>query len=843
MSPRLLSKEAELFEKANIVDVGMQPNEFKKSPLLRHRSLSQSMESLSLDQLGTHHHEAGFSGNASAQDNGANEEEAEKANSGDGEDEEEDEELNIDEVDAVNHAVEEGLVDNNLVVDEAYSHSLSERANQFLSHDSSSIMTFPEVPKPVVDYELDDVIDMRRELDDWFSAMEVDELSTLPQRFQEAFPNINFNRLPINDQEALVEQLISELNTEGCDVALPNLVYIAFGAPSEMKFTFEDQVHIIRHNTMFLVRSKLIQKVIPLLKTTFKLALIADTGLVKLSKRIFMSCTLLYVVVLVYLDNNSVDDDESEDLKKIIDEEELLKFLIRCTDDWRWNSRACLKIRNIITLLSKLLQFQIGGFEKRRKAKEFICERLNIKKEDDPNKLTGSPVDFHLFREEIIARYPGYIPPAQYPAPNVDNPSSLSQFLTMPRPIQPTRNPNNVDTFSQQIHIATPAPSPSPPTSPLSRSLKGKKIFRTNESYPFIYPVEDDTKMVPDSIKEASELFASRVQEKLSLKQLWAERDIFVKQERGWVDPVVDENVDFDYSRWKSTQHQDLLDSLSRVEQLYKSSLSHLASMVHVIIQLVVSSQNSMNLLLDKEVRGSDIDILRTKEILLKNATSILHLLLRWFKTNHILQFEYLSGLIYDFNFLSVVIQYLNTMDTRLLDRINLIDAYVPTNSLWVDNPAVETIDKNFCCSLVNLLQITSMVCQKKTQRILSISELNPAPALKNILSLSNPSLWSPVLKISKQITSFNGKKWKANNMDLISMVYIHGKLDLKDNWLSGRDIDAEVADAYGQEIALRALVQFFNSRRYGDTMKELGYTSKRGDFFTREIELISSDL
>ena len=76
--------------------------------------------------------------------------------------------------------------------------------------------------------------------------------------------------------------------------------------------------------------------------------------------------------------------------------------------------------------------------------------------------------------------------------------------------------------------------------------------------------------------------------------------------------------------------------------------------------------------------------------------------------------------------------------------------------------------------------------------------------------------------------------------MDLISMVYLHMKPQLNENWLSGRDLDGELQDAYGQEIALRAIIQFYNLRRYGDVMSELGYEKRGSDFFTREMELLA---
>lgn len=794
----MLAKEAELFEKANIVDIGLQPGEF---------TLEDSVSDLSLS-------------------NGDDPGEAMET-------------MNIDEVDDG-----DGLVDNNLIVDEAYRNSLSERASQFASqHDGNSINTNPflEMPKPEVIYVPSDKVDIRRELDEWFSSIEVNQLCQFRQMFDAAFEHRDFNSMGIAEKESTIEQIVYDLRTEKYSSALQSLLYIAMGAYEVDKCVFEEQIDSIRRNTLFLVRSGVVTQLVTSLKSTFKLSASVLTGIDTASKALFHCATILYIVLLVFLDNDD-EDDEVTELRTLFDKEQLLVFLIKSIDDWRWNSRTSMRIRNIITLLAKLIQFQIGGFEKRQRAKAFLCKELDITKEEAGSYLTASPIDFHLFREDILSRYPSYVPPPSKLPEDFENPSSLSQFIMIPRRQKHSRQNGEAGTPPPEIHIATPVPSPSPPMSPINRSSKTKRIFRTSDDYPFIYPTEHHYDTVPKSIKEATELFASRVREKLSLKQLWSERDNFVRQERGWSDSGDIDDDDYDYEKWDEKDHREELKSLKRVENLYRDSLSHLSSLVHVLAQLVVSSQNSSNSVLSGLATQVEHDILRAKEVLVKNATYMLHLLLKWFKTNHIIKFEYLSTLIYDSNFFSIVIQYLNAIDTNLLNRINLLDVYESKNSLWLDNPEPQGVDNNFCFTLVNLLEICSMVCQKKTQRFLSVSELNPAPAFKNILSLTNPSFWSPVLKIVKQITSFNGKKWKANNMDLISMVYIHGKLDLKDNWLSGRDIDAEIADAYGQEIALRALIQFYNSTRYITTMKELGYEKKAGDFFTREIELISND-
>lgn len=117
----------------------------------------------------------------------------------------------------------------------------------------------------------------------------------------------------------------------------------------------------------------------------------------------------------------------------------------------------------------------------------------------------------------------------------------------------------------QPVHIATPAPSP--PPSPAAGGKGGKKQnYQTNQNFPFLYPPLDETSNsaggkgaagfqqalvgrkwegsdVPASILEAGELFSKRVRMTRATRQLWEQRQLFRKFERGW-DLPDDENDD-----------------------------------------------------------------------------------------------------------------------------------------------------------------------------------------------------------------------------------------------------------------------------------------------------------
>jgi N1221-like protein/Domain of unknown function (DUF3402) len=181
--------------------------------------------------------------------------------------------------------------------------------------------------------------------------------------------------------------------------------------------------------------------------------------------------------------------------------------------------------------------------------------------------LTASPLDYHLFRQEITSKYPAYNPPLPLiplelehksmlpPVSNQQNRSHGSNGLASGFGAPEANNSTSI--LHQPVHIATPAPSPPPtPVGPGGKAGK-KQNYQTNQNFPFLYPPLDDTSNniggkgstemqdlmvgkkwegsdIPASIIEAGQLFASRMRMTRAMRQLWEERELFLKDERGW---------------------------------------------------------------------------------------------------------------------------------------------------------------------------------------------------------------------------------------------------------------------------------------------------------------------
>ena len=231
----------------------------------------------------------------------------------------------------------------------------------------------------------------------------------------------------------------------------------------------------------------------------------------------------------------------------------------------------------LLLLLWKAILLLFGNTD------EFDCTKSklpepagDLSKSNKDSFITTSPLDYHLFRQEITSKYPAYCPPQPLVPIELENSSMLPPLSTHPsrRTSQErlqTRAGANLEgtpgsIFNQPVHIATPAPSP--PPSPAGPGGKGgkKQNYQTNQNFPFLYPPLDDTSNtvggkgaaelqdklvgkrwegsdVPASIQEAGQLFASRMRMSRSVRQLWNVREEYIKYERGWNATIKDDEM------------------------------------------------------------------------------------------------------------------------------------------------------------------------------------------------------------------------------------------------------------------------------------------------------------
>lgn len=193
------------------------------------------------------------------------------------------------------------------------------------------------------------------------------------------------------------------------------------------------------------------------------------------------------------------------------------------------------------------------------------------------------------------------------------------------------------------------------------------------------------------------------------MKQLWETRVDYMKYERGWKpsNESYDEVEDFELveklapeetaEQGQPLSQTDEQRRLTAVGNFYRDSLPHLQSVVIVLLKAVLQNvtdlvtrgngqsglQAGIHFHETNGINGSakavdhgpghdldgientaeELDKLRTQEIASKALSAILLLLLKWFKVSHILQYEYLTQLLLDSNYVPLILKLWQTQD------------------------------------------------------------------------------------------------------------------------------------------------------------------------------------
>ena len=314
---------------------------------------------------------------------------------------------------------------------------------------------------------------------------------------------------------------------------------------------------------------------------------------------------------------------------------------------------------------------------------------------------------------------------------------------------------------------------------------------------------------------------------------------------------------------------------LQRVDQLYWAVLPNLQSSVIVLLKLLlatVTAQTSTNSPHARAVAEGvpledappptleDVDVARHREITSKAVSAILILCLKWFKVSHAMKFHYLSQLLVDSNCLLLILKmfglqevansvkaineaeqfnffkYCETFCGKIPRQPQLEDSEIrrpvrdphsnstsgsPQDQMNMGNQGddVEIISdyswRNFFSS-INFTRILQKLTKRRVHRILLLVQYKSSAILKRTLKVDHPVLQLYALKVIKSQVPFCGRKWRQSNMKVITAIYLNCRPDLRDEWLAGADVDADVDVSLPQEQALRALLKFYNASRSG---------------------------
>ncbi|KAI1003552.1 hypothetical protein K3495_g4656 [Podosphaera aphanis] len=878
---------------------------------------------------------------------------------------------------------------------------------------------FPKIDTATYAFSNDDSASFAEEIEEWFSynPLEYKRLELAKETFErrwKKFSSKTWAECESSEHEKFVEYEINRLPVvdlrRRCK-SLQTILHIVLGVWHEKKklestdgkesaksksTPLSEHLQRIKYGVALVAMAGGISIIFDILQSS-----LVNLGSENLRKHIYIeedlpflqnefdSVTTIFYSVIEGTRNDNVSSKRAHECFTQIGSN-IVNFLLRFTASRRWDEVNKFPQTRIFLLVWKSILLILGGTSEINTVKKATCEPQQPET-DGGRILTASPLDYHMFHREIISKYPAYIPPQPLLPLEPDNNSILPLFnrsraFSGSNGLAPAlidANGSGASILHQPVHIATPAPSP-PPSPPVGGKAGKRQNYQTNQNFPFMYPPLDSTSNsaggkgqarlqellvgrkwdgsdIPKSILEAGDLFSKRMRMTRAIRQLWDEREKFLRFERRWDesdDEDVSENDLESPSEKKFTKPQvdygpnenvtaAVKEKLDLVECVYEFSLPHLQSLVIVLLKAVLANvttfltpsilqhQGLAPGLKDTNARASEpqaqsktlegvndplknlgpelsmeeIDALRSREIRMKAVSGILIVLLKWFKVSHVLKFEYLTQLLLDSNYLPLVLKVFAHQDvdkvvTRKKDCAEIgffsfcnisgeekpteneimrkaseersdEDAIPPPIKLQrktsssdvaeklpalyfqdtetangqkddeIDHsnldsnhdPITEFSQRNLI-SYINLLRIMQKICKNKAHRNLLLVQYKSSIILKKALKISQPELRLYTLKLFKNQVPYCGRKWRQGNMRVITAVYLHCRPELRDDWLAGSDVNAEVEDALPLEQALRSLTHWYNIKRYpyqmGTDPKQL---TEAQDFFTREIE------
>ena len=480
------------------------------------------------------------------------------------------------------------------------------------------VQEMPKIEQPAYAFEYTDSQPFPDELDEWFQYNDFDRLMLLDMKatFQRQW--IEFCRQQISDTQEIswldspenlrrefVTQSLGKVRHQDISVrleALENICYAVTGvwgltagrtAPdypeypdsrtaAETPAAKSLQLAYIEQNVLLVQQCAGIPLLVQRLGELFNgghslgpeldgIERLAPSEIPSPEREANLVVTLLYFAIEVGRRQESRNPQYTS-IRDALEQSEpsLLVTIVEIIARLRWDETANIPLTRIILLLWKSLLLVFGGSNQLKKAKELL-EPAMPSEESTVNRkgpfLHASPLDYHLFRQEITSKYPAYNPPPPVvplelennsilpPLPHYLNGSNSSNGIFCG--VGPSITGGNGSILQQSVHIATPAPSPPPsPIGPGGKAGK-KQNYQTNQNFPLMYPPLDDTSNhiggkgtterqdvlvgkrwegsdVPTSIIEAGELFSTHVKMTRAMQQLWQERENFMAYDRGW---------------------------------------------------------------------------------------------------------------------------------------------------------------------------------------------------------------------------------------------------------------------------------------------------------------------
>ncbi|KAK0395688.1 hypothetical protein QR680_001387 [Steinernema hermaphroditum] len=252
------------------------------------------------------------------------------------------------------------------------------------------------------------------------------------------------------------------------------------------------------------------------------------------------------------------------------------------------------------------------------------------------------------------------------------------------------------------------------------------------------------------------------------------------------------------------------------------------------ILSNSMSMDSSVRNVLEVSVRVS-IDVARHKEIVIEASSAILILLMKFFRLNHIYQFENFSRHLLFANCIPLILKFLDQNMCRYVQAKNELVPYnypqaplhyVRNHDQW-PNLSMDNVDESEVhahkyfvwrnvFATINLLRVLNKLTKWKHVRTMMLVVFKSAPILKRALRVKLGILQLYALKLLKMQARYLGRQWRRTNMEIISAIFSKVRHRLNDDWAYANETRSKSWDFQMEERALKYAIEKFNARRYG---------------------------
>ncbi|KAI0989134.1 hypothetical protein GJ496_002762 [Pomphorhynchus laevis] len=248
---------------------------------------------------------------------------------------------------------------------------------------------------------------------------------------------------------------------------------------------------------------------------------------------------------------------------------------------------------------------------------------------------------------------------------------------------------------------------------------------------------------------------------------------------------------------------------------------------------------------------SATLDIIRYKMTMSHATTSIILLLLKYFKVNHICQFELLRNHLISNKGTELFIAYFEhspaALSAQFSTRISQLHDD-DRSSLDVSNTTI-SLNPFIIMTAINVARILNKIC--KNDNKLSQLVLNDTAVAENFkqwVQLPCIKLRYYLLKLLKIQSRLLGRNWRRANTSLFAAIYRTVRHRFNDDWACGNACDQslehclninlriKLQEAIAKEIRLKTLSQRFIDLRYNSN--ELDTSSYQDDNFNNNAEL-----